>query len=70
MVRVSDWYSKGLGFESQLDPIFFSVDLFLTLSARKITCGLYSYCVTFQCRQGCCINSFHQAFKYPHAITV
>ena len=40
MVRASDYYSQGLGFESQLDPGFFffgffSVDLFLTLSTNK-----------------------------------
>ena len=30
VVRVSDWYSEGLWFESLLDPGIFSVDLFLT----------------------------------------
>ena len=34
MVRASDWHSEGFGFESQLDPGFFSVDSFLTLSVR------------------------------------
>ena len=34
MVRASDYYSEGLGFESQLDPGFFPVDLFLTLSMK------------------------------------
>ena len=34
---VSDWYSESLGFESQLDSgIFFSVDLFLTLSVNSL----------------------------------
>ena len=36
VVRASDYYSEGLGFESQLDPGFFSVDLFLTLSTKII----------------------------------
>ena len=35
MVRASDEYSEGLVFESQLDPGFFFVDLFLTLSTKK-----------------------------------
>ena len=35
MVRASDYIVfKRLGFESQLDPRFFSVDLFLTLSTK------------------------------------
>ena len=44
MVRMSDKYSEGLGFESQLDPGFlFSVDLFLTLSA-KTSLFMSTYC--------------------------
>ena len=46
MVRVSDWYSEGLGFKSQLDPRFFSVDIFLTLSTKNITyfCSEMTHC--------------------------
>ena len=31
-----DFKTQGLGFESQLDPGFFSLDLFLTLSAKNL----------------------------------
>ena len=34
MVRPSDLYSEGLGFKSQVDLRFFSMDLFLTLSTK------------------------------------
>ena len=33
MVRASDWYSEGVGFEF---PGTFSMDIFLTLSAKNI----------------------------------
>ena len=33
VVRVSDYYSDGLGFEAKLDHRIFSVDLFLILLA-------------------------------------
>ena len=36
MVRASDEYSEGLGFESQLDPRFFFMDLVLTVSTKNI----------------------------------
>ena len=36
MVRASDWYSEGLGFESLLDPFLFSMGLFLTLAKTVI----------------------------------
>ena len=32
--RTFDLYSEGVGFESQLDPRLFSVDLYLTLSVK------------------------------------
>ena len=31
-VRSSDWYSEGLGFDSQLDPGFFSPWIYFSLS--------------------------------------
>ena len=34
MVRVSDYYSEGLGFESQLDPEFFPW-IYFSLSQQK-----------------------------------
>ena len=36
---------EGIGFESQLDPGFFSVDLFLALSVKNI-CTVYSSLLT------------------------
>ena len=50
MVRSSDWYSEGLGFDSQLDPgFFFPMDLFLTLSTKtsSYVCFLCQFLVQF-----------------------